>query len=134
MHPIPGAICGGAIAQAGRDTIPDSKISYSQQEITALSRMFVRANGPGPDENTSMVIATAIAMGVYAREKTGKSQYIETTMLGANSYANADDFFWFDGRPPREIPDTNGYGLNALYRLYMAEQGWIFLACPLEKE
>jgi crotonobetainyl-CoA:carnitine CoA-transferase CaiB-like acyl-CoA transferase len=134
MHPIPGAICGGAIAQAGRDTIPDSKTDINMDQIKELSRRLGRANGSNPDENTGMVIATAIAMGIYTREKTGKSQYIETTMLGANSYANADDFFWFDGRPPREIPDTNGYGLNALYRLYMAEQGWIFLACPLEKE
>ena len=134
MHPIGGAVCGGALAQAGRDAIPPPDRPLTPKEITEVSRMFVRGNAPGPDENTSMVIATAVMMGLYARERTGKSQYIETTMLGANTYANADDFFWYEGRPPRTLPDAQGYGLHALYRLYRAQQGWVFLACPFEEE
>lgn len=55
-------------------------------------------------------------------------------MLGSNAYANADDFFWHEGKPPRLTPDWDGYGLHALYRLYRARDGWIFLACPFENE
>jgi crotonobetainyl-CoA:carnitine CoA-transferase CaiB-like acyl-CoA transferase len=56
-------------------------------------------------------------------------------MIGANAYANADDFFWYEGRPRRSVADAEGYGLNALYRAYQAKGGgWIFLACPFEEE
>ena len=47
-------------------------------------------------------------------------------MIGANAYANADDFFDYEGKPPREVSDAAGYGPNALYRLYEAERGWVY--------
>jgi len=55
-------------------------------------------------------------------------------MIAANAYANADDFYWHQDRPPRRLPDRDGYGLDALYRLYRAKSGWVFLACPFEEE
>ena len=55
-------------------------------------------------------------------------------MIAANAYANADDFYWHQGKLPRLLPDREGYGLHALYRLYRAKSGWVFLACPFEEE
>ena len=81
-----------------------------------------------------MAVSVAALLGFYARERTGKGQYVTSSMLQANAYANADDFFWYEGKPPRAIPDADGYGLNALYRLYEVEKGWVFLACPLQEE
>jgi crotonobetainyl-CoA:carnitine CoA-transferase CaiB-like acyl-CoA transferase len=81
-----------------------------------------------------MVISAAVLLGIYARERFGISQHILTTMLGANAYANADDFFAYEGKPERSIPDADGFGLNALYRLYRARSGWVFLACPFDEE
>ncbi|MSQ15859.1 MAG: hypothetical protein EXR50_08360, partial [Dehalococcoidia bacterium] len=49
-------------------------------------------------------------------------------------YANADEAFDYPGRPPIAMPDEECYGLNALYRLYPARSGWVFLACPFEDE
>ena len=55
-------------------------------------------------------------------------------MINANAYLNIDDFYWHEGKQPRPLPDPDGYGLHALYRLYRAKTGWVFLACPFEEE
>ena len=134
MHPIGGAVSGGAMAQAGRGALPDPDTPMSMDEIVETSRVLGRAQDVNPDPNTSMVASTAVALGLYARDRFGEGQYIETTMIGANAYANADDFFDYDGKPEREVADADGYGPNALYRLYRAAEGWVYLACPLPKE
>ena len=134
FHPIAGAVAGGALAQMGRDSLPAPDTPLSLEEIREISRQLGRANEANPDPNTSMVIATGLMLGLYARQRFGIAQYLETTMLGANAYTNADDFFSYEGKPPRAIPDAEGYGLNALYRLYRAERGWVFLACPFDHE
>ena len=134
MHPIGGAVIGGALNQLGRNVMPPTDAKMSVDEIDEMGRRLGRANETNPDPNSSAVISAAILLGLYARERVGKAQYILSTMLGANAYANADDFFAYDGKPERVIPDGDGYGLHALYRLYQAKGGWIFLACPNEDE
>ena len=134
MHPIPGAVCGGALTQLGRDTLPAPQQEMTMDEISEVGRKLGRANDGSTDQNTSLGISVAMLLGLYARERTGKAQYVETHMLGVNAYANADDFFWHQAKSPRLLPDPEGYGLNALYRLYHADKGWVFLACPFEEE
>ncbi|MCH7744549.1 MAG: CoA transferase [Chloroflexi bacterium] len=134
MHPIGGAVSGGAVAQAGKGGLPPPDTSLTMDEIKEISRRLGRAQDVNPDPNTSMVASAAMVLGLYARQRFGTAQYLETTMIGANAYANADDFFDYQGSPERAVPDADGYGLNALYRLYKAQEGWVFLACPLEKE
>ena len=63
-----------------------------------------------PDPNTAMLTATAITMALYARQRHGDKQYVETTMIGSNAYVNADDFFDYEGRPERPVIDEEGYG------------------------
>ena len=134
MHPIGGAVSGGALTQAGKEALPDEKVDMSMDEIVETSNRLGRAQDVNPDPNTSMVAATSVVMSLYARLRTKMPQYVETTMIGANATANADDFFDFEGKPDRELPDINGYGTNALNRLYEAKSGWVFLACPMESE
>ena len=55
-------------------------------------------------------------------------------MLQANAWANADEAYDYEGRPPYALPDEHCFGLNALYRLYQASDGWVFLACPFDRE
>ena len=134
MHPIPGAVCGGALAQLGRDTLPPADADLPIDDLMEISRKFGRANESNPDPNASMAISVAVLLGLHARERTAEAQYVESTMLGGNAYANADDFYWHEGKGPRAIPDAQGFGLHALYRLYQARNGWVFLACPFEEE
>ena len=134
MAPIAGAVSGGGVAQMGRDAFPPPEQSMSIDEIAAVSKRLKRANDGTADHNTAMVNAVGLLLGLYARERTGTAQYVESTMIAANAYANIDDFYWHKGKPPRPLPDADGYGLHALYRLYRAKTGWVFLACPFEDE
>ena len=134
MAPIAGAVSGGAVTQMGRDGFPSAEREISLDEIAEVARKLKRANDGTPDHNTAMVNAVGLMLGLYARERTGQAQYVESTMIAANAYANADDFFHHQAKPPRALPDADGYGLNALYQLYRARDGWVFLACPFEQE
>ena len=135
MHPIGGAVGGGVMAQVGGpETLPPPDAEVSMDELRQHARRLWRANEVNPDPNTAMVTATAITMALYARQRYGTQQYVETTMIGACAYVNADDFFDYDGRPPRAVPDRDGYGLDACQRLYQASNGWVFLMCPFEDE
>ena len=134
MHPIGGAVGGGVMAQMSRGALPPQDAPMSMDELRAVSRQLGRANEVNPDPNTAMVTATAITMALYGRHRYATPQYVETTMIGANAYVNADDFYDYDGRTPRVTSDADGYGLGALHRLYRASDGWIFLSCPFDDE
>ncbi|MBV8453460.1 MAG: CoA transferase, partial [Deltaproteobacteria bacterium] len=133
-HPIPGALMGGALRQAGRANPPPPDKPMSLEEIKEVSRLLMRANEANPDPNTSQAVATSIMLALLARARTGRGQAVEVTMLQANAWANADEAFDYNGRPPCAIPDEQCYGLNALYRLYQASEGWVFLACVFDRE
>ena len=134
MAPIAGAVSGGGVSQMGRDNFPPRDQEITIDGIEKVVKKLKRANDGTADHNTAMVNAVGLVLGLYARERTGKAQYIESTMIAANAYANADDFYSHEGKGPRALPDREGYGLGALYRLYRAKSGWVFLACPFEEE
>ena len=134
MAPIAGAVSGGGVAQMGRDAFPPPDQPMSIDEIEAVAKQLKRANDGTADHSTAMVNAVGLVLGLYARERTGNAQYVESTMINANAYLNIDDFYWHEGKQARPLPDQDGYGLHALYRLYHAKTGWVFLACPFEGE
>ena len=131
-HPIPGAAVGGALYQAGSGLPPPECESLA--EIREAARWLSRANEANPDPNTSMVVAAATLLGLYAQQRHGVGQRIFVNMLGANTYANADDFIAYAGKPPRTPVDPQLHGLHALYRLYRARSGWLFLAILTNRE
>ncbi|HTW86990.1 MAG TPA: CoA transferase [Candidatus Binataceae bacterium] len=133
-HPIPGALFGGALRQAGKANPPSPDQPMTLDEIKETSRLLMRANEANPDPNTSQAVATSIMLALLARTRTGRGQAIEVTMLQGNAWANADEAYDYPGRPPAVLPDEQCYGLHALYRLYPASEGWVFLACPFDRE
>ena len=134
MAPIAGAVSGGGVAQMGRDAFPPPDQPMTIDEIAAVAKQLKRANDGTADHSTAMVNAVGLVLGLYARERTGQAQYVESTMINANAYLNIDDFYWHKGKQPRPLPDPEGYGLHALYRLYRASEGWVFLACLFDDE
>ena len=134
MHPIPGAICGGALHQAGRGVPPDPGTPMSYPELREMSSRLFQANEGNPDVTSALAVAAALSMGLRSRERTGKGQYLETTMIGSCLYAESEDFIQYDGKPERRLPDRDLYGIHALYRSYRAADGWVFLACVTERE
>jgi crotonobetainyl-CoA:carnitine CoA-transferase CaiB-like acyl-CoA transferase len=126
-HPIPGAVNGGALMQAGAGWPPADLDSLESWREGA--RQFFRANEANPDPNTSVVVAAATTLALHARQRTGEGQQVFVSMLGANAYANADDFLAYEGKPERPRIDPWLYGTGPLRRLYQAAgDTWVFLS------
>jgi crotonobetainyl-CoA:carnitine CoA-transferase CaiB-like acyl-CoA transferase len=129
-HPTAGALCGGALAQAGAGSIPPPDAPLDTDALRRLSRRLELANETNPDPTAGVASASALLMALYHRERTGQGQYLETSMLCSNAWALAADFVDWDGRPARETPDAELLGLGPRYRLYRTAEGWVFLGCP----
>jgi crotonobetainyl-CoA:carnitine CoA-transferase CaiB-like acyl-CoA transferase len=108
------ALAGGEVLQAGAGNPP-------QQRQTT-------------DHSGLLAVAIAILLGLRERDRTGRSQNVETTMLAGAAYLLSDDFLRYDGKPARRIPDQGQHGLGPLYRLYRTSRGWVFLACVKRAE
>jgi crotonobetainyl-CoA:carnitine CoA-transferase CaiB-like acyl-CoA transferase len=132
-HPIPGAIMGGAMRQMGRGMPPPADAVMDVEEIVEATRWIMKSNW-GPDQNTSAAVATGIILGLRARDLSGKGQPARVTMLNANAWTNADEYYDYANRPPIAAPDAEIHGLDALYRLYRCQEGWVFLACLFQDE
>jgi crotonobetainyl-CoA:carnitine CoA-transferase CaiB-like acyl-CoA transferase len=132
-HPIPGAVMGGAMRQMGRGMPPSPEAVMDIEKIVEATRWIMKSNW-GPDQNTSPAVATGIILGLRARDLTGKGQPVHLTMLNANAWANADEYYDHVNRPPLAMPDAELHGLHALYRLYRCREGWVFLGCLFQDE
>lgn len=132
-HPIPGAIMGGAMRQMGRGMPPPPETALDMEETVEATRWIMKSNW-GPDQNTSPALATGIMLGLRARDLTSQGQPIHVTMLNANAWTNADEYYDYANRPAILRPDEDIHGLHALYRLYRCSEGWVFLGCLFEDE
>ena len=108
------AMAGGEVLQAGEGNPPQDKRTS--------------------DHGGLLGVTVALLLGLRARELSGDSQNLETTMLCSAAYLFSDDFLRYEGKPPRPIPDKGQYGLGPLYRLYRAKEGWVFLAVLTDEE
>ena len=135
MHPIAGALGGGAIQQ-----MPPSELHADDAELPmdALKQKAWRlqnANEGNPDVNAALGLGSSLLLGLRAAEELGVGQYQLTTMIASNLYANADGAVRGPGIPPRRQPDGELLGQGPLYRLYKTGDGaWVFLAAPFEHE
>jgi crotonobetainyl-CoA:carnitine CoA-transferase CaiB-like acyl-CoA transferase len=98
FHSTPNALSGGGILQAGHGNPPVDD-SY-------------------PDPVAALAAGSAIAMGLLARNQTGKGQYIETTMLCSTAYAMSPYLVRYEGAPDWRLTNNDGRGVSALQRLY----------------
>jgi crotonobetainyl-CoA:carnitine CoA-transferase CaiB-like acyl-CoA transferase len=120
---------GGATWQSGG--LPTGT---SLEELREGARRLFRSNEVNPDPNTSGVVTTAALLALFAKHRLGVGQEVFVDMMGANAYANADDFFWYEDREPRPDVDADLMGTGPLYRLYRCKEGWVFLGIMLDKE
>ena len=134
MHPIPGAVAGGALYQAGRGTPPPPDAHLSYQETRSIAKALSVSNEANPDVSASMIVAVSLLMALYVKKKTGRGQYVEPTMVGTGLFVNSDDYVQFPDKPTRRLPDPDLFGIHALYRMYKSKEGWLFLACDTDEE
>jgi crotonobetainyl-CoA:carnitine CoA-transferase CaiB-like acyl-CoA transferase len=108
FHSTPNALVGSGILQAGVGNPPVDD-SY-------------------PDPGSALAVATAALLGLHARDRNGRGDEIETTMLASAGYIMSPYLVRYPGRDPQPIPDERQHGFNAQYRLYPCAEGWVFVA------
>jgi crotonobetainyl-CoA:carnitine CoA-transferase CaiB-like acyl-CoA transferase len=132
--PTIGAGSGVGRLQAG-PSIPDGPGLTLEQIKPASLRLGSGAQAPGnADGCAALGVATALLLGLVARERTGVAQEMLTSMLCTTAYAVSHDCIEYPGRPQARTADPGLHGLSALYRLYETAEGWVFLAAPKSSE
>jgi crotonobetainyl-CoA:carnitine CoA-transferase CaiB-like acyl-CoA transferase len=100
-------------------------------QVVVAPRMRNQTDG---DSNAAVAVLSAILFGLRHKLRTGEGQFVATSMIGGNVLAYSDDFNRYRGKTPVRQADAEQLGLSATYRLYQAEQGWVFLAAPTQHE
>ncbi|GAB5028686.1 hypothetical protein JHV675_49120 [Mycobacterium avium subsp. hominissuis] len=86
------------------------------------------------DGIAALGVASALMVGLYAKRRGIDLPRLTTTMLGTVLQALMNHNVGYAGRPKPETADEQFFGLNALYRMYRASDGYVFLAAPLSHE
>jgi len=86
------------------------------------------------DGISALTAASAMALGLLVRDRTGTSQEMLTTMLTSTAHALADDMVEYEDRQPTQAADPELLGYSARYRLYKAADEWVYLAAPYQGE
>ena len=113
FHSSPNAIVGCGVIESGRDNPP-------------RNRTFA-------DPASALATAAMIMVGLHARERTGRGQYLETTMLTSMAYAVSEWSLSYEGKRDRQS-DKGQHGFGALHRLYQTGDGWLFVECHRIRE
>ena len=130
---VASALAGQVVRHAGSWLDPELTKSLNPAEAQAI--VLPRLRGPvDGDANAALAVLSSLLLGIYDQRRTGEGQVISTSMISGNAFAYADDFNHYDGKPPLPLPDPESHGLHALYRLYPAQTGWVFVAAPSQKD
>jgi crotonobetainyl-CoA:carnitine CoA-transferase CaiB-like acyl-CoA transferase len=134
MYALTATAINGNVLRLAGGTAPPAGAPLSLAEIKRYSLHLSRANRGEGDATAALAVATVLLLGLVARDRTGRGQKIVSAMIGASAFLNSDENVSYDGKSPPRRPDPALYGLSALYRLYPAREGWVFLAAPRERE
>ena len=135
FHPMMGALSGGALRQLGRGNEPPAAdVPLDADARYEYSLRILRSNEASPDITGALGVATALSLGLLHRQRTGRGQYIETTMLASNLLLCSEDAIRYPGKPALPELDSGQRGTGALNRLYQTAAGWLFLCTPTEPE
>ncbi len=130
------AAAGGVVRAAVGSGVPEHP-DLTIEEIRTHARHLQPAGTvtqAQPDGLAAVGVSDALMLGLVARDRGAGGQSIVTSMLTTVAGAMADfvvDRERDEGRPQ---PDAELRGLHALYRIYDAADGWVFLAAPQERE
>jgi crotonobetainyl-CoA:carnitine CoA-transferase CaiB-like acyl-CoA transferase len=127
------AVAGSFGRQVGYWADPERNVGMSVIELQAVVQPRLNQIVDG-DSNAALAVLAATALGVYHQRRTGRGQFLSTSMIAGNAWAYSDDFCRFAGKTPLAVCDSDYYGVCALYRVYEAAEGWICLAVTTERE
>jgi crotonobetainyl-CoA:carnitine CoA-transferase CaiB-like acyl-CoA transferase len=81
------------------------------------------------DQACAFQSALAVLMALYWREKTGRGQFLDTSIVNGGLYLNSDVWIGPDGPLQRPRLDQDQTGVGPLYRLYRTADAWLAIAC-----
>jgi crotonobetainyl-CoA:carnitine CoA-transferase CaiB-like acyl-CoA transferase len=87
-----------------------------------------------PDGLSALGVAATILLGLLARARGHRIGQLTTSMLSTTVMALQNDLLEYDGKPASPRVDDALTGWGALYRLYPAGSGWVFLAVVTDEE
>jgi len=133
--PSIGAASGLPLANVGitveeRADLTMSEIQDGARRLSAASAM---ANAQA-DGFAALGVATAILFGIAARDMGAGGQELFSSMLNTGCHAMSAQAVTYVGAPKEPTPDVDLRGLGALYRIYDAATGYVFLATPSADE
>ncbi|HZO80886.1 MAG TPA: CoA transferase [Candidatus Binataceae bacterium] len=80
------------------------------------------------DYGAAMLSAFGCVLALRARERTGRGQFCETSLLQSSMAFQAGEFIFYDGRPDLENSRPESRGRSALCRAYQCrDDGWLFV-------
>jgi crotonobetainyl-CoA:carnitine CoA-transferase CaiB-like acyl-CoA transferase len=82
---------------------------------------------PINDVASAAEIAFGVIAALYARERSGRGQRIETSLAAQSVLTQAEELTQYAGRPPATRGCRDCPGIRALERFYRCEDGWIAL-------
>ena len=82
------------------------------------------------DALTGYSAAFGIAIALLGRQRNGAGGTVNASLAAAASLVQLPYAFDYPGRIWREANGQSAKGESALYRLYQARDGWLFLAAP----
>jgi formyl-CoA transferase len=81
------------------------------------------------DYGAAMISALGCVAALYARERTGRGQFCETSLLQAAMALQAGEFIFYRGRPDLENGSAEHRGRAALSRAYKcSDDQWLFIS------
>jgi crotonobetainyl-CoA:carnitine CoA-transferase CaiB-like acyl-CoA transferase len=80
------------------------------------------------DYAAALLTAYGVCAALYARQRTGKGQRVETSLLNASMAVQSGSFIFYEGRPDLENGGPDLWGTSALYRIYSTTDSSLFLA------
>jgi crotonobetainyl-CoA:carnitine CoA-transferase CaiB-like acyl-CoA transferase len=130
-----GAAGGIAAVNLGGAVPADPSLSLDAvREVSNRLRGASSSRYAQADGFAALGVATSLLLGLLARQRGAGGQQLFTSMLNTTAHALADHVVDFPGSPGGTVPGPEMRGPKALYRIYDAADGWVFLAAPQPRE
>jgi crotonobetainyl-CoA:carnitine CoA-transferase CaiB-like acyl-CoA transferase len=117
----PDAMC----ATSGLDDI----MYHAPRVLTAGTAVELQCDGLA-----ALTVASAMLTALIGRDRGRLLSEVRTSMLATTTHVLTDWVVDYPNAPEPMAPDRDGNGLSALYRMYEASEGRVFLAAPQPKE
>ena len=133
--PSIGAASGIPLGNVGLTVREDPNLTMDEIQDAArrLSAASASANAQA-DGFAALGVATAILFGLHARQRGAGGQELFSSMLNTGAHAMSAQAVTYQGAPKEPAPLADLRGLGALYRVYDAKEGHVFLAAPTDQD